>query len=163
MTPLRNITGSLALTVMTCLALPAAGDQVLRGQANVKDGDRLVLGSVEISLYGIDAAEARQYCDDATGRAYPCGRIAGEQLKARIGTQSISCETRGRDLYGRYLAVCHAGGVNLNAWLVSEGHALAYRRFSTDFVPQEVAARNARRGLWQGRFVAPWDWRRGVR
>ena len=46
---------------------------------------------------------------------------------------------------------------------MSEGLALAYRRYSTDYVGQEQAAREARRGLWLGEFVKPWQWRKGKR
>ena len=59
----------------------------------------------------------------------------------------------------------HAGSGprSLNAWLVAEGWALAYRRYSSAYVSQELSARSERRGIWRGRFVAPWDWRAGVR
>ena len=45
----------------------------------------------------------------------------------------------------------------------SQGLALAYRRYSTAYAGQERSAKAARRGLWRGDFVAPWDWRRGKR
>ena len=61
------------------------------------------------------------------------------------------------------LAPRPVGGPELNAWLVSEGWALAYRRYSTDYVAEEQAAKEARRGLWRGEFIAPWEWRRGKR
>ena len=52
---------------------------------------------------------------------------------------------------------------DLGLWMVANGHALAYRRYSTDYAEQEDLARHTRRGLWAGSFVAPWDWRRGQR
>ena len=61
------------------------------------------------------------------------------------------------------MAVCHAGGEDVNAWMVSQGLALAYRKYSRVYVGQERSAKAARRGLWRGEFVAPWDWRRGKR
>ena len=39
------------------------------------------------------------------------------------------------------------------------GWAVAYRRFSTDYVLHEDAAKKARRGIWRGEFQMPWDWR----
>ncbi len=41
--------------------------------------------------------------------------------------------------------------------------ALAYRRYSLDYVDQEADAQAARRGIWAGEFVKPWEWRRGKR
>ena len=61
------------------------------------------------------------------------------------------------------LGVCALRSGDLNAWSVSESHALAYRRYSLEYVEQEEAARAAGRGIWAGEFVAPWDWRAGKR
>ncbi len=43
------------------------------------------------------------------------------------------------------------------------GWALALRSVSERYVTFEERARAARRGLWKGPFVTPWDWRAGVR
>ena len=40
-----------------------------------------------------------------------------------------------------------------------EGWALAFVRYSKTYVADEAAAREARRGIWSGAFIAPWDWR----
>ena len=76
---------------------------------------------------------------------------------------SVTCEERDRDRYGRVVAVCRHSGRDIYAWLVREGWALAYRRYSLAYVNEEAAARSARRGIWRGEFVPPWDWRRGAR
>lgn len=67
------------------------------------------------------------------------------------------------DRYGRVIAVCSQSGIDLNGWLVRQGYAVAYRKYSLDYVPQEEAARKERLGMWSGRFVMPWLWRRGKR
>lgn len=46
---------------------------------------------------------------------------------------------------------------------MQRGYALAYRRYTLDYVDEEDAARDAGAGIWQGEFVAPWEWRRGKR
>ena len=46
---------------------------------------------------------------------------------------------------------------------VMEGLALAYRRYSRDYVEAEKEARKRNVGMWQGEFVKPWDWRKGQR
>ena len=40
------------------------------------------------------------------------------------------------------------------ARLVYEGLALAYRRYSKKYVPEEDEAKAAKRGLWAGEFAA---------
>ena len=74
------------------------------------------------------------------------------------------CEARDVDQYGRTVAVCFADDQDINAAMVAEGWALAYREYSQDYVPHEVAAEMAGLGLWQGGFVPPHgNGRRGER
>lgn len=136
--------------------------EVLSGRARTVDGDTLEVNGARVRLHGIDAPESAQTCI-ADGGRWRCGQRAALALAERISGRSVSCKERARDGYGRIVAVCRAGGKDLNAWLVSEGWALAYRRYSLDYVDEEASARAARRGVWRGRFVEPWDWRAGVR
>ena len=130
------------------------------GVARVLDGDTIEIGTVRVRLWGVDAPEGRQECL-AQGRRWPCGRQATQALAERIDGRPVACEERDRD--GRIVAVCRHRGNDVNAWLVREGWALAFRRYSTAYVGEESEAKAARRGLWRGEFVQPWDWRRGRR
>ncbi len=47
--------------------------------------------------------------------------------------------------------------------MVVNGWALAYRRYSLDYVDEEADAQTVRRGIWASEFVKPWEWRRGKR
>ncbi len=84
-------------------------------------------------------------------------------LAQAIGSRAVACEERDLDRYGRVVAVCRVGGRDVNAWMAAEGWAFAYRKYSRDYVGEETAARAAKRGVWRGDVVAPWDWRRGER
>lgn len=132
----------------------------ISGSAYVVDGDTLRIGSTRIRLHGIDAPETDQTCRDR-GRSWPCGRRATQALARRIGRSPVACDERDRDDYGRVVAVCRAGGMSLNRWMVAQGWALAYRRYSWNYVGEERAAKRARRGIWRGDFVKPWRWRHG--
>ena len=132
------------------------------GRARVIDGDTIEVGAVRIRLFGLDAPESAQSCL-AGSRRWPCGEQATRALAGQIEGRSVACEERDRDRYGRVVAVCRYGGQDVNAWLVREGWAIAYRRYSTAYVGEEASARRAKRGLWRGDFVPPWDWRRGDR
>jgi len=72
---------------------------------------------------------------------------------------SLSCEERDIDRYGRIVAICLAAGTDIGEAMVHHGLALAYRRYSSDYVDTEDGAREARRGMWQGSFTEPWEWR----
>ena len=40
---------------------------------------------------------------------------------------------------------------------------MAYRRFSKKYVTAEEEAQREKRGIWRGRFMKPWEWRRNKR
>jgi endonuclease YncB( thermonuclease family) len=131
----------------------------IKGRASIIDGDTLDIGGQRIRLHGIDAPESGQSCRDGTGRDYRCGQRATLALSDKIGGQIISCERRDIDRYNRIVAVCRLAGEDLNGWLVSEGWAVAYRRYSGDYIGAEETAKSANRGVWAGTFTAPDEWR----
>lgn len=150
----------IALSVVMALTLADSVD--IFGQASVIDGDTIEIHDQRIRLHGIDAPESGQQCIRA-GQRWPCGRRAAFALSDRIGNRTVRCNRRDIDRYGRVVAVCFAAGENLNAWLVRNGWALAYRRYSQAYVSDEDTARRSRSGIWAGSFIPPWDWRRGER
>lgn len=134
----------------------------LIGRPSVIDGDTIEIAGKRIRLHGIDAPEGWQTCL-RDSKPVRCGQEAAWALADRIGSSIVACDDRGRDRYGRVISVCHLGsreGPDLNAWMVEQGWALAYRHYSLAYVGEEAAAQAARRGLWSGSFKAPWDWRR---
>ena len=133
----------------------------LSGPAYVLDGDTLEVGGVRVRMRGIDAPEGAQSCR-AAGRSWPCGHEATRALKRRIGSKRVECKGRDRDTYGRVLAPCSAAGQDLGAWMVAQGWAFS-DRFSRAYAAEESAARRARRGVWRGEVVPPWEWRKGKR
>ncbi|WP_340116168.1 thermonuclease family protein [Pelagibius sp. 7325] len=139
-----------------------ASPEIIVGQASVVDGDTLEIHGTRIRLHGIDAPESDQLCTRQHDK-YRCGQSAALALSDKIGKGVVGCEPRDVDRYGRVVAVCRAQGEDLNAWMVANGWALAYRHYSIDYVPQEEAAAAAKIGVWQGAFVPPWDWRRSSR
>jgi endonuclease YncB( thermonuclease family) len=139
-----------------------ASSYAANSRAVITDGDTIKINGRRIRFHGIDAPESRQSCS-VSGRRYACGQQATEALKQLIGGNPVSCEEKDIDRYKRLVAVCSVGNIDLNAAMVSQGWALAYRRYSSDYVPEEESARAARRGIWQGDFTAPWEWRRSKR
>ena len=138
---------------------PGAATEVA-GPAGVTDADTLSVGGRIIRLDGLDAPETRQSCRRADGSPWPCGRMATAALALRLRGESVSCRLLGTDRFGRALGRCWAGGEEINAWLVREGWAVAYTRYSWRYLPQQAMAWWEGRGLWQGSFDTPEHWRR---
>ena len=130
------------------------------GQARVVDGDTIWIDKTKIRLHGIDAPETKQKCQHSDGSAYRCGKASSDALRILIGAEPVRCEGKTYDRYKRLLAVCYNGTINLNAQLVRQGWALAYRRYSKDYISAEKEAQETKRGMWAGEFQSPWKWRR---
>ena len=113
-----------------------------------------------LRLHGIDAPETKQECSRQDGKPYRCGETSTDALRVLFGSDPVRCEGDTYDRYKRLIAVCYIGTVNLNAELVRQGWALAYRRYSKDYVSAEKEAQEAKRGMWAGEFEPPWEWRR---
>lgn len=132
------------------------------------DGDSLEINDMSIRLEAIDAPEMRQTCYDSSGTPYKCGVESRNQLLKKISNSRVACSLNREDRFGRSLGYCSIDrpGVSsvdpaksLNAWMVRSGQAMAYRRFTTMFVPQEDYARSQNLGIWSGEFLEPWVWR----
>ena len=112
-----------------------------------------------IRLHGIDAPELDQTFQ-WRGQQIACGTMSLAALEALIAGVKVRCELIERDRHGRLVAkVFSPNGVDIGRRLVSAGWAVAYRRYSKDYVDAENEARKARRGMWRGTFVKPWAWR----
>lgn len=139
------------------------------GVAHVIDGDGLRVAGRDVRLQGIDAPEWDQMCGETDGvRAWSCGQAARQRLRELAQGRLVECVTPSDDpvdSYGRRLAFCRAGAVDLNLALLEEGLAVAFRRFlgtrphAAAYVAAEDRARAARRGMWRGPFRMPWDHR----
>ncbi len=150
----------VGLTVLALAAMEMLPGTSTTGGVRVIDGDSLrpADNGHDIRLQGIDAPELGQRCRDARGRDYQCGRQARRHLKAIIAGREVKCRVMDVDRYQRSISVCHAGDTDLNRQMVADGWALAYRL--PIYVPAERSAKNARKGIWQGDFDQPENWRR---
>lgn len=155
---------SLAALTVAAIVLPAppAALADATGKAQVIDGDTLQVAGERVRLQGIDAPETRQSCS-VSGVGYACGENAKRLLMGATAGKVITCKGEKRDRYGRLVAVCYAGDDDLNAMMVRDGWALAYRRYGKEYVGEETRARAQGAGMWQGTFVEPWEWRRQAR
>jgi len=142
------------------LSSPALAQEPIVGQASVIDGDTLEIHGQRIRLHGVDAPESRQPCSDASGAPYRCGQKAAMALSDFLSRSTVSCQPLDLDRYGRTVAKCFVRGVDIEKWLVSNGLAVAYRKYSGDYIAAEDEAHAAHRGIWAGQFEMPSDFRK---
>jgi endonuclease YncB( thermonuclease family) len=148
------------LFAILLLMLPAMAQAAdVTGVPKIREGDQIVIGASRIRLAGIDAPSVDQLCLNTKGERWTCGVAARDELIKHAENKPWTCHINRVDRRGRSVAKCEVDGEDIQKWMVKSGWALSYVRFSHDYDADEKAARDAKAGMWQGAFIAPWDWR----
>lgn len=148
---------ALAASIAPVSAAPALAQEI-SGPAEVVDGDTLSMTGARIRLFGIDAPELAQTCDRG-GEPWACGEAARAELVKLVQDQSVTCLGHETDAYGRLVATCRIGGLDLGEAMVGAGWATAYTQYSTYYVERETLAKRFRLGIWAATFETPATWR----
>ena len=149
----RVVPAAALATLLSTVPLVATASDIV-GKARAVDGDTLQLAGKHIHLYGIDAPEEGQICL-AAGKPWNCGLEATFALASEVGNHWVTCKVMETLATDQVNAVCYAGPYDLATILVSRGWALARRDVSKKYVDEESWAKEDRRGLWRGEFIAP--------
>lgn len=146
----------ILLLLISCSVFADFSGQVVK----VIDGDTVDIltaknHKIRVRLFAIDAPER--------GQAYV--NKSRQFLASLIAGKNVLVKENQKDVYNRTLGTIFYNDVNINAKMVENGYAWAYRfkNKATDesMIPLETAAKQARLGLWQDKNpVAPWDFRR---
>ncbi|TWB42806.1 endonuclease YncB(thermonuclease family) [Nitrospirillum viridazoti] len=164
--PMR-LTLPLLIAVLTvsadALAAPpppvGGGGDVIEGHAQATEGDTLLVDGGEIRLYGIDAPDPGQTCQNRRGATYDCFAQATKELQAVVQDKIVRCTTKESPPKQRRLAVCTVEGRDVAGIMVRAGWALAYTALTPDYYNTQVLAMSHRAGMWGGRVEPPWLWR----
>ena len=146
----------LSLSILFTLFLTYS---VHADKLTVTDGDTIRIGEERIRFSGIDAPEMKQNCIYQEIE-FNCGEFSKNLLIEKIADQEVSCIRESKDQYGRTLAECFVGKESLSSYLVREGYAFAYRKYSDKFIADEEYAQTKGNGMWSMEFLFPWDYRR---
>ena len=167
----------LFLVISTCLIFLSLTNidvesqeiKLISGVAKVIDGDTIKIENKKIRLFGIDAPETKQFCKEVYlsflifnfKRDYKCGEKSTSALKKKIKNKKIRCLIQDKkDRYRRNIGICYLEKQDINSWLVKNGYAIAYRRYSKKYIIDEQYAEDNKLGIWQGTFMEPEKWRR---
>ena len=150
--PLIKLSLSILFTLLLTYSVHA-------DKLTVTDGDTIRIGEERIRFSGIDAPELKQTCIYQEIE-FNCGGFSKNLLIEKIADQEVSCIRESKDQYGRTLAECFVGKESLSSYLVREGYAFAYRKYSDKFIADEEYAQSKGNGMWSMEFLFPWDYRR---
>ncbi len=132
---------------------------VKSSELKIIDGDTIHLNGEKIRFSGIDTPEIMQTCTK-NNEVIKCGIQARKLLVKIIGNNKVNCIREGKDRYKRTLAECFVNNLSLSSYLVKNGYAFAYRKYSNKFIADEDFAKSNNLGMWSMSFEYPWDWRK---
>ena len=131
----------------------------LADYVKIIDGDTIVINGNKIRFSGIDTPELKQECIK-NNKKILCGVLAKNFLIKKIKNKIPICISEGKDFYKRILAECFVDGQSLSSYLVKNGYAFAFRKYSKKFIMDEQFAKDNKLGLWSMKFEYPWDFRK---
>lgn len=161
------------LIAALALAASATVSQPLFDAPKVIDGDTMIVSGERVHLWAIDAPELYQMCERG-GKSYACGLDAKRHLEKLIGKATVSCEPEGlrSDHGGEWVGICTVSDrpcwlaapcsdqLSLNRAQLLAGHAVD---MDGEYIEDQADARDARLGIWAGRFDMPYQWKAGKR
>ena len=162
----------ILFSIVVVLILPSfalSNEKIISGKAKVIDGDTIKIDEKKIRLFGIDAPEKEQICKKIYlsflifnfQKNYKCGEKSTLALSNKLKDINIRCILKdSKDRYKRNIGTCFIEKEDINAWLVENGYAIAYTRYSKKYISSEEYAKENKLGLWQGTFIKPEKWRR---
>lgn len=148
----------IAILCLMWLETACRGETVVR----VIDGDTVVLDDGRhVRLLGIDAPELKQ----------PGGRESKRWLEVYVLDRPVTLERVGSAAWGRVQAAIRWRDFDIGEAMVMTGRAWVSESYLkkdpdrlTTYRERQEQAKTKRRGLWaDGKPIAPWDWRDGVR
>ena len=109
---------------------------------------------IRVRLLDIDAPESRQAYGNAS-RKYLASLIAGK---------NVFVQESNKDIYQRTLGTIYLAKININAKMVANGFAWAYRYKGVVknkyMLKLESKAKQNKKGLWKDKHpIAPWEFR----
>jgi endonuclease YncB( thermonuclease family) len=159
---------TVAMLLAAQRAMFASHDPV-SGQVTVIDGDTLQVGNKVIQLYGIDAPELGQLCNE-DGRLRHCGVDAALALRKLItmAEPSLHCSpwhdgSDQTEAAGVMVEVCEVGNQDIGLIMLHGGYSVALPGSFPDYTEAQEQAREGNLGLWHTQFMLPWEWRKGDR
>ena len=160
--------GLISVLFLILITNVSFSSEKIYGIPKVIDGDTIKIDNFKIRLFGIDAPEIDQICQKpwisinffSLNKNYKCGEVSSNKLKNYLKDKRVYCQIKGKDRYKRYLGICYKNKSDINKWMVANGLALSYVKYSKKYLINENFAKKNNKGLWIGKFDKPWEWRK---
>jgi endonuclease YncB( thermonuclease family) len=136
----------LAFAVLLVAVMSAHAGQI-SGRASVQNDGTLRVDGRLVRLHGIHVPPTAENCRTFE-RPVTCGSRAMLALDFKISGEFVHCDPVARHEDRSVSAVCRAGDVDLAAYLLERGWALAAPDAPFEYVALERIARHRNLGVW---------------
>ena len=136
------------LLVISSYAL-SSEKNVAIGKASIIDGDTIIIKGEKIRFAGIDTPERNKVGHE----------FSKKKLKQRIGNNVVVCiREPNLDPWGRTVAECFIGYDSISSYMVKNGYACDYIKYSKKkYAKEQLYAKSKKLGIWNMNFDPKWE------
>ena len=119
------------------------------GKASIIDGDTIIIEGEKIRFAGIDTPERNKVGHE----------FSKKKLKQKIDNNVVVCiREPNLDPWGRTVAECFIGYDSISSYMVKNGYACDYVKYSKKkYAKEQLYAKSKKLGIWNMNFDPKWE------
>ena len=140
---------SFAIIILFTFTLAYSSEKsIAKGKATIIDGDTIKINDEKIRFAGIDTPEKNKIGHE----------FSKKKLKEKIGNNIIICIREPKlDPWGRTIAECFIGSESIPSFIVKNGYACDYVKYSKKkYAKEQEYAKSKKLGIWKMNFDSSW-------
>ena len=144
-----NLSSFFIIILFTLLYAHSSEKSTLKGKAKVIDGDTIEINKEKIRFGGIDSPERNKI-----------GHIfSKKKLQQKLSNEIVSCiREPNLDPWGRTVAECFIGNESISSYMVKNGYACDYVKYSKKkYAKEQEYAKSKKLGIWKMKFNPSWE------
>ncbi len=122
---------------------------IAKGKASIIDGDTIIIRNEKIRFAGIDTPEKNKVGHE----------FSKQKLREKIGNNIVVCIREAKlDPWGRTVAECFIGYESISSFMVKNGYACDYVKYSKKkYAKEQEHAKSKKLGIWKMNFESSWE------
>tara|TARA_B100000965_G_scaffold304931_1_gene263757 strand:+ start:200 stop:667 length:468 start_codon:yes stop_codon:yes gene_type:complete len=145
-----NLISSFAILILFIFSFAYSSEKnIAKGKARIIDGDTIIIINEKIRFAGIDTPEKNKIGHE----------FSKKKLKKKIGNNIVICiREKKKDQWGRTVAECFIGNESISSFMVKNGYACDYVKYSKrKYAKEQEYAKSKKLGIWKMNFDPYWE------
>ena len=141
---------SFAIIILFTISFAYSSEKnIVKGKASIIDGDTIIISDEKIRFAGIDTPEKNKVGHE----------FSKKKLKEKIGNNIVICIRELKlDPWGRTVAECFIGYESISSFMVKNGYACDYVKYSKKkYAKEQEHAKSKKLGIWKMNFESSWE------